>query len=157
VWLLLVLVMGIDWSSFATEPHDLQKGFIEDCANPDIQYVFSFCGLQSGKSFAEADGALAALYGDRPLMLPEESLGRTPMEVWIASKNYPLAESMFETFRMRSPEEIWATDKQIRKWGVTRGDRFTHWLVPRTNCASGANGLGPQLPPCYEPPQAGGG
>jgi hypothetical protein len=135
VWLLLVLVMGIDWSSFATEPHDLQKGFIEDCANPDIQYVFSFCGLQSGKSFAEADGALAALYGDRPLMLPEESLGRTPMEVWIASKNYPLAESMFETFRMRSPEEIWATDKQIRKWGVTRGDRFTHWLVPRTNCA----------------------
>lgn len=133
MWLLFWCLL-IDWSGFVTEPHELQKPFIEDCANPDVQYVGAFCGLQSGKSFAEADGALVALYGDQPLMLPEETRGRTPMEVWIASKNYPLAESMFETFRMRSPEGIWATDKQVRRWGLTRGDRFTHWLVPRNNC-----------------------
>lgn len=131
MWLLLSLIMSIDWSGFVTEPHELQKGFIEDCADPAKQYVAAFCGLQSGKSFAEADGALLALYGSTPLMLPEEIRGRTPMEVWIASKNYPLAESMFETFRMRTPEDIWATDKQLRRWGLTRGDRFTHWLVPR--------------------------
>jgi len=134
MWLILALLTMIDWKNFVTEPHDLQKPFIEDCANPNIQYVAAFCGLQSGKSFAEADGALAALYGDNPIMLPEEIRGRTPMEVWIISKNYPLAESMFETFRLRTPDGLWATDKQIRRWGLTRGDRFTHWLLPRDNC-----------------------
>src|SRR6187549_2792849 len=124
----------IDWSAFVTPPHTLQRGFIEDCADPTKQYVAAFTGLQGGKSYVEADGGLVALYGDNPVMLPEESRGRTPMEVWIISKSYPLAESMFETFRLRTPEDIWATDKQVRSWGLTRGDRFTHWLVPRTNC-----------------------
>ena len=120
MWLLLVLVMGLDWTEFVTEPHDLQKNYIQDCADPSKQYVAAFTGLQGGKSYCEGDGAKVALYGPNPVMLPEESRGRTPMEVWIISKSYPLAESMFETFRLRSPEEIWATDKQLRKWGLTR-------------------------------------
>lgn len=131
MWLFLLAVM-INWKAdFVTEPHDLQKGFIQDCGDPSKQYVAAFTGLQGGKSYGEADGAKVALYGDHPVMLPEESRGRTPMEVWIISKSYPLAESMFETFRLRTPDEMWATEKQVRKWGLTRGDRFTHWLVPR--------------------------
>ncbi len=131
MWLLVVLVMGLDWSEFVTEPHELQKNYIQDCADPSKQYVAAFTGLQGGKSYCEADGGKVALYGPNPVMLPEESRGRTPMEVWIISKSYPLAESMFETFRLRTPDEMWATDKQVRQWGLTRGDRFTHWLVPR--------------------------
>lgn len=131
MWLLFWCLL-IDWTGFITEPHELQKGFITDCADPSKQYVAAFTGLQGGKSYGEADGGYQALYGHHPIMLPEESRGRTPMEVWIISKNYPLAESMFETFRLRTPDDIWATDKQVRRWGLTRGDRFTHWLVPRT-------------------------
>lgn len=135
MWLLLVVVMVLDWTAYVTPPHDLQKAYVEDCADPLKQYVAAFTGLQGGKSYGEADGGFTALYGPHPKMLPDESRGRTPMEVWIISKSYPLAESMFETFRMRTPEDIWATEKQIRRWGLTRGDRFTHWLVPRNGTA----------------------
>lgn len=133
-WLYFILAMTLDWTAFKTEPHNFQKAYIEDCADPAIQYVSAFCGLQSGKSYCEADGALAALYGPNPIMLPEEIRGSIPMEVWIASKNYQLAGDMLDTFRTRTPENIWATERQMRSWGVTKGDRFTFWLRPRLNC-----------------------
>lgn len=131
MWLLLVVLMGIDWSDFPTEPFDAQKAYIQDCADPSLQYVVSFCGLQAGKTISEADGGKTALYGPNPIMLPVGPRGRTPMEVWLVSKSYALAETLFETFRWRTPQDMWATEKQMRRWGVTKGDRYTHWLVPR--------------------------
>lgn len=125
--------MAIDWKDFQTEPHDYAKGYIKDCVDRNIQYVAAFAGLQSAKSFSEADGSYAAAYGPDPIMLPEGIRGKTPMEMWIVSKNYSLAEVMLDTFRMRTPEDIWATEKDMRQWGVTKGDRYTHWLVPRKN------------------------
>jgi len=131
VWLFLLIVMGINWSDFATEPFDKQKAFIEDAINPEIQYVAAFTGIQGGKSLCASDALFACLYGPKPVTLPEVMRGRTPMEVWLASKSYALAEVLFETFKWRTPEDIWATEKQMKRWGLTRGDRFTHWLVPR--------------------------
>ena len=131
MWALLAMVSVLDWGSFVTPPTDVQRPYILDCINPDVQYVASFCGLQSGKTYAESDGGYAALYGPNPIMLPKEIRGRIPMEVWLISRNYALAEVLFDTFRSRTPPDIWATDKQVKAWGLTRGDRFTHWLVPR--------------------------
>lgn len=134
MWLLLLVVM-FNWSKdFITEPFDKQKQFILDAINPEVQYVTACCGLQSGKSLVEADALYACLYGPNPVMLQEGPRGRTPMEAWIASKSYALAQSMFETFRWRTPPKIWATEKEIRKWGLTRDDRFTHYLKPREDC-----------------------
>lgn len=133
-WLYFILAMLLDWTNFQTEPFPVQKSYIEDCIDSRIQYVAAFCGLQSGKSYSEADGGQAALYGPTPVMLPEEIRGKIPMEAWIVSKNYHLAGDMLDTFRTRTPESIWATERQMREWGVTKGDRYTFWLVPRTNC-----------------------
>lgn len=138
MWLLLLALM-FNWSKdFVSEPFDKQKAFILDAINPEVQYVTACCGLQSGKSLVEADALYACLYGPNPVMLQEGPRGRTPMEVWIASKSYALAQSMFETFRWRTPAKIWASDKDLRKWGLTRDDRFTHYLMPRDNCEDGA-------------------
>ena len=141
MWLIVASIL--DWSSFVTEPFDKQKAFIQDCVNPDLQFVTACCGLQSGKSLVEADAALAALYGPNPIMLPEGPRGRTPMEVWIVSKSYGLAQAMLETFRWRTAHTgIWADDKLIKSWGLTRDDKFTFYLKPRPmmgiKCADGA-------------------
>ena len=128
------MLSTFDWGQFATPPHDLQKGYIEDCINPQYQYVASFCGLQSGKTYGECDGGYAALYGQNPIMLPEKIRGRIPMEVWLISRNYTQAEVLFDTFKSRTPPEIWLSDQDLRKWGLRRGDRFTHWLAPRHKC-----------------------
>lgn len=130
------LFLMLNWSAlFASDamPSDLQKAYIEDCVNPAYQYVAASCGLQSGKTYAECDGGRLALYGKNPIMLPEKIRGRIPMEVWLISRNYTQAEVLFDTFKSRTPPQIWASDRQIRDWGLKRGDRFTHWLVPRAN------------------------
>lgn len=137
--LLLLMTALLDWSGLQRGPAKFEKQelFIEDCADPEIQYVFSFCGLQSGKTVGECDGGIAALYlAEKPLSLPPAMIGRTPMEVWLVSKSYKLAETLFETFRWRSPEGLFMSDKEIRGAGLTKGDRFTHWLRPRdpSNC-----------------------
>ena len=135
MWFLLNLLMA--WTDFQTEPHLRQKGYILDCIDKNVQYVAAFCGIQSGKSYVEADGAWAALYGNDPIMLDDDVRGRVPMEVWIVSKSYPLAEAMFDTFKVRTPkslEDVWATEKELREFGVTKGDRYTHWLKPRKDC-----------------------
>lgn len=139
VALLILMSAILDWSGLQRGPEkfDKQEAFIEDCANPDKQYVFSFCGLQSGKTVGECDGAIAALYlAEKPLTLPPAMIGKTPMEVWLASKSYKLAETLFETFRWRAPEGLFMSDREIRSAGLTKGDRFTHWLRPRSaeNC-----------------------
>ena len=127
--------MQIDWKLFDTEPFDKQKEFISSCLDPERKYVAAFCGLQAGKTLTMCDAAQALLYGDgegwEPLMLPEAIRGKTPMEVWLISKNYALAEVLLDTFKMRTNPEIWATDKDLRAWGLSKGDRFTHWLKPR--------------------------
>ena len=134
MWLLLVALM-FNWAKdFVTEPFPKQQAYILDAIDPKVQYVTACCGLQSGKSLVEADALYACLYGPNPVMLPVGPRSKTPMEVWIASKSYALAQSMFETFRWRTPAHIWATEKDLRGWGVTRDDRFTHYLRPRDGC-----------------------
>lgn len=131
MWALLLM---LNWGKLFppdSMPSDFQRGYIEDCVNPAYQYVAASCGLQSGKTYAECDGGYLALYGENPIMLPKEIRGKIPMEVWLISRNYTQAEVLFDTFKSRTPPEIWATDQQLRAWGVKRGDRFTHWLVPR--------------------------
>jgi hypothetical protein len=128
------VVLMLDWTAFQTEPHSKQKDYIHDCIDRNIQYVAAFCGIQAGKSFVEADGAYASAYGPDPIMLDEDVRGKAPMEMWIVSKSYPLAEAMLDTFRLRTPEGIWASERECRNWGVTKGDRYTHWLKPRENC-----------------------
>jgi hypothetical protein len=121
----------VNFGALVTEPSPLQKGYIEDCLNPAYQYVAASCGLQSGKTYAECDGGFLALYSNSPIMLPEKIRGKIPMEVWLISRNYSQAEVLFDTFKSRTPPELWASDRQIRDWGLTRGDKNTHWLVPR--------------------------
>jgi hypothetical protein len=126
--------MLLDWNDFQTPPHDRQKDFILDCIDKEVQYVAAFCGIQSGKSYAEADGAWAALYGPDPLILDDDVRGRVPAEVWIVSKSYPLAEAMLDTFRVRTPkslEDVWCNERELKDLGVTKGDRYTYWLKPR--------------------------
>jgi hypothetical protein len=129
------MALAIDWGKFVTEPHDKQKEFITSCLDPSKQYVAAFCGLQSGKTLSMCDAASALIYGDgagfKPVMLPEGMRGKTPMEVWLVSKSYALAEVLLETFRWRTNPEIWATDRDLRGWGLQKGDRFTYWLRPR--------------------------
>jgi hypothetical protein len=136
VWLLLLVMLN--WKDFVTEPFEKQRPYIEDCINPEIQYVASFCGLQSGKTISEADGLYAALYGPKPIMLPAGPRGKTPMEAWLISKSYALAEVLLETFKWRTPPDIWATDRELRSWGLSKGDRYTHWLKPRSGIEDGA-------------------
>lgn len=130
--LFLVLMALLDWSYFKTEPFDKQKAFLQDCSDTSIQYVSTFCGLQAGKTLAECDGARAALYlSENPLVLPKGMSGSIPAEVWLVSKNYPLAETLLETFKWRN-EDLFMSDRQLKGFGLTRGDRFTHYLIPRT-------------------------
>ncbi len=85
--LALVLAMTasmLDWSELKRGEFAFPKqdAFIEDCANPDHQYVFSFCGLQAGKTVSQCDGAFAALYlAKNPVTLPPGMIGQTCMEV----------------------------------------------------------------------------
>lgn len=137
--LVLMAASMLSWEGIERGPVKFPKqdAFIEDCANPDLQYVFTFCGLQSGKTHGQSVGAFAAMYlAHNPITLPEPMLGKRPMEVWLVSKSYKLAETLFSTFRYTTPNDIWMTDKQVRKFGLTKGDRFTHWLMPRdpSNC-----------------------
>ena len=125
------MLTTFDWSQLPTEPSELQKGYIEDCINPEYRYVASFCGLQSGKTYGECDGGYFCMYGKNPIMLPEKIRGKIPMEVWLISRNYTQAEVLFDTFKSRTPPEIWLSDSDLRRWGLRRGDRFTHWLAPR--------------------------
>lgn len=130
----LLLYMALNWEKLFDKdqmPSPLQKGYIEDCVNPALQYVAASCGLQSGKTYAECDGGRLALYGPDPIMLPERIRGRIPMEVWLISRNYTQAEVLFDTFKSRTPPQIWLSDRQIRAYNLKRGDRFTHWLAPR--------------------------
>lgn len=131
--LLIVMASLLDWSSFATEPFEKQKAFLEDAINPEVQYVSAFTGIQGGKSLVASDSLFACLYGPKPVTLPEQMRGKTPMEVWLASKSYALANVLLETLRWRTPKDIWATDKQVKRWGLSRGDAYTHWLVPRNH------------------------
>lgn len=130
----LLLAMALNWDKLFEPdqmPSALQKAYIEDCVNPKYQYVAASCGLQSGKTYAECDGGRLSLYGPDPIMLPAKIRGRIPMEVWLISRNYTQAEVLFDTFKSRTPPQIWLSDSQIRAYGLKRGDRFTHWLVPR--------------------------
>ena len=131
MWALLLMLNWPVLFEPDSMPSELQKAYIEDCVDPAIQYVAASCGLQSGKTYAECDGGRLALYGKDPIMLPEKIRGKIPMEVWLISRNYTQAEVLFDTFKSRTPPQMWATDAQIRAWGLKRGDRFTNWLVPR--------------------------
>lgn len=122
------------WKQFESEPIPAAKPFIKACLDPNIQFVGAFCGIQSAKTLSGADATYALLYGPQPLMLPSHIRGKTPMEVWLVSKSYQLCETQLETFRWRTPAGIWATDKDMKRWGVTKGDRYTHWLMPRKDC-----------------------
>jgi hypothetical protein len=124
---------SLNWSNFATEPFDKQKAFLEDAINPDVQYVSAFTGIQGGKSLCASDALFACLYGPKPVTLPEQMRGKTPMEVWLASKSYALANVLLETMKWRTPSEIWASDKQVKRWGLKKNDAYTHWLTPRTH------------------------
>ncbi len=129
---LLMVAAALDPTSYLTDHFAKQKEFIRDCADPSIQYVSSFCGLQAGKTLGECDGARAALYlSEKPLELPAGMKGTTCAEVWLVSKNYKLAETLFETFRTRNGD-LFLSDKQLKRYGLSRGDRFTHYLVPRS-------------------------
>lgn len=132
---LLTLLMLIDWDKFETQPHPKQQSFLMSCLDPEKQYVAAFCGLQSGKTLAMCDAGSILLYGEgegfQPIMLPDGIRGKTPMEVWLVSKSYALADVLFETFRWRTNPNIWATEREMRAWGLSKGDRYTHWLRPR--------------------------
>jgi len=133
--ILMVLALESLWGKFATPPFEAQRPFIASCLNPDIQYSLACCGIQSGKTLSGADAVYAALYGpDHPVMLPAHIRSKTPMEVWFVSKSYALCETQLDTFRWRTPQGVWATNEDLKRWGVSRGDRFTHWLRPRTAC-----------------------
>ena len=136
--MIALLALMLNWERlFDPEgmPSPLQKAYIEDCVNPQYQYVAASCGLQSGKTYAECDGGRLALYGPHPIMLPERIRGKIPMEVWLISRNYAQSEVLFDTFKSRTPPQIWMSDSQIRAWGLKRGDSRTHWLVPRKGTA----------------------
>jgi len=128
---LLMVSAALDPASYLSDHFPKQRDYIRDCADPRLQYVSAFCGLQAGKTLGECDGARAALYlSDHPLELPAGMVGNTCAEVWLVSKNYKLAETLFETFRMRNGD-LFLTEKQLKRFGLTRGDKNTHYLVPR--------------------------
>jgi hypothetical protein len=137
--LLLMVAAVLDPRSYLSNHFEKQQGFIRDCGDASIQYVSAFCGLQAGKTLGECDGARAALYlSDKPLELPAGMVGTQCAEVWLVSKNYKLAETLFETFRARNGD-LFLTEKQIKRYGLTRGDKNTYFLAPRsmvTGCKS---------------------
>lgn len=121
----------------STVSFEAQRPFVEACSNPSIQYALAVCGIQSGKTLGGADGSYHAIYGPRALTLQEHMKGRTPLEFWFVSKSYQLCETQLETFKWRTPPEIWASEDDLRRWGVTKGDRYTHWLRPRFGIGDG--------------------
>jgi len=147
MWVFLLLVMAINWDALWNEfdpqgkntpthspPFDKQKPFIQAALDPKIQYVSAVCGIQSGKTLGGADATYAGMYGPEPVMLPPHVRGRTPMEIWFVSKSYQLCDTQLETFRMRTPPDIWASESEVRNWGLKKGDQYTHWLKPRKGC-----------------------
>ncbi len=125
----------LNWAAYASEPFGesgtLQKGFLSSVADPSIDTCAAFCGLQGGKTLTGADALFTVAYGPHPAMLPAHMRGRVNAEIWIISKDYRLAQTALDTFRWRTPQEIWLTDKEIKSYGLTRGDRWTFWLAPR--------------------------
>ena len=130
MWWLFIAMLNLGDLTLESDPFEKQIPFIAACADPAIQYAAAFCGIQSGKTLGGADGTYAALQGPNPVMLPKHMRGKTPIEAWMVSKSYALCETQLETFRWRTPPAMWASDADLKRWGLTRGDRYTHWLKP---------------------------
>lgn len=133
MWLLIIVM--VNWKAFDTQPFDKQRAYLESVANPGHQFVCAFGGLQSGKSLVGADGTYLLGWGDNPVTLPEQVRGKTPMEIWIVSKSYSLVDTAVATFRMRTPQGLFLSDRERKRLGVNKNDSRTWILRPRTGCA----------------------
>ena len=125
-----------DWQ--LSPPHPFQRQFISAALSPEIQFATFVGGLQAGKSLCGADVCRELLYGNDPLLLPPNIMGKMPMEFWILSKSYSLVDVALSTFKMRTPDDVWLDDKTqtalSSKYKIPRVGGRVWWLAPRAEC-----------------------